>query len=278
MKKATSAIMFPGMDEPIFEAVWSEEDLAVLGKAKEVLENPGFAAKATNLIGVPMEKALQALPDNWTEKIRAVTDKSLRAAMRAATKTFVDHSEEESKDLWHKAAVTVTGAAGGVFGLPALAIELPVSTTIMLRSISDIARSEGEDIYDPWVQLSCIEVFALGGRSKSDDAQDSAYFLTRAELSRAVSEAAKYIAEKGLTGEGGPAILRFVAAVTSRFGITVSEKAAAMAVPIVGGALGGLVNLLFIDHFQDMAHGHFTVRRLERKYGEDSVRIAYNEA
>ena len=46
-----------------------------------------------------------------------------------------------------------------------LPIELPVSTIIMLRSIADIARSEGEDLSDPESALSCVQVFALGGRS-----------------------------------------------------------------------------------------------------------------
>jgi hypothetical protein len=32
---------------------------------------------------------------------------------------------------------------------------------------------------------------------------------------------------------------------------------------------------VFIDHFQQMAHGHFTVRRLERKYGASAVERAY---
>jgi hypothetical protein len=33
-------------------------------------------------------------------------------------------------------------------------------------------------------------------------------------------------------------------------------------------------NLLFIDHFQDVARGHFIVRRLERAYGAETVRAA----
>ena len=54
-----------------------------------------------------------------------------------------------------------------------------------------------------------------------------------------------------------------------------SEKAAAQAIPIVGAAGGAVINLLFIDHFQTMARGHFTVRRLERQHGVDAVREAY---
>ena len=32
-----------------------------------------------------------------------------------------------------------------------------------------------------------------------------------------------------------------------------------------------------MDHFQDMARGHFVVRRLERKYGQEEVRRLYEE-
>jgi hypothetical protein len=35
------------------------------------------------------------------------------------------------------------------------------------------------------------------------------------------------------------------------------------------------VNYAFIEHFQDVARGHFTVRRLERAYGEELVRSEY---
>lgn len=50
---------------------------------------------------------------------------------------------------------------------------------------------------------------------------------------------------------------------------------AAKSIPAIGAVLGATVNTLFIDHFQQMAQGHFTVRRLERKYGMEAVRAAY---
>ena len=37
------------------------------------------------------------------------------------------------------------------------------------------------------------------------------------------------------------------------------------------------VNYTFIEHFQDIARGHFTVRRLERTYGKDFVRKEYEQ-
>jgi hypothetical protein len=171
--------------------------------------------------------------------------------------------------------VAATGAAGGAFGLPALLVELPVSTTIMLRSIVDVARSQGERIRELETKLACLEVFALGGPSRRDDAAETGYFAVRTALATTVSEAAQYIAKRGLAQEGAPALVRFIAQIASRFGVVVSEKAAAQAVPIIGAMGGAAVNLIFIKHFQDMARGHFIVRRLERVHGQDVVRAEY---
>jgi hypothetical protein len=33
--------------------------------------------------------------------------------------------------------------------------------------------------------------------------------------------------------------------------------------------------MIFINHFQDMATGHFIVRKLERKYGAEQISKAY---
>jgi hypothetical protein len=164
-----------------------------------------------------------------------------------------------------------------VFGLGALPIELPVTTTLILRSIADIARSEGEDLSDPASKLACLEVFAMGGPTTSDDATESGYFAVRAALARAVSEATKFVAQRSAVEEGAPVIVRLLAQIAARFNTVVGEKIVAQGVPVVGALGGATINLLFIDHFQDMARGHFIVRRLERTYGGDEVRRRYEQ-
>lgn len=250
-------------------------DLNDLKKAKTLLENTGLAAKITNLIGAPIEKGFELLPDNWSSKIGKVAQASLMKAAQTAVFTMKKSSGRKSSNVFHKLAVATTGGVGGFFGLPALSIELPISTTIMLRSIADIARSEGEEISADETKLACIEVFALGGPSSRDDASESGYFAVRAALAKSVTEAAEYIAGKGIVEEGAPAILRLIVQVANRFGVQVTEKAAAQAVPAIGAAGGSIINTLFIDHFQDMARGHFIVRRLERKYGTEMVELEY---
>ena len=250
------------------------EDLADLAYAKVLLENPSVAARIANAVGTPIERVLKLLPQGASDLIGAATRKSLETALNFAILTM-DDRQQGSANWVHKTMVAVTGAAGGAFGLAALAIELPVSTVIMLRSIADIARGEGERIKSPEAKLACLEVFALGGKASARGAAESGYFAVRAALAKTLSEAAEYIAERGVAREGAPPLVRFVTQVAERFGVPVSEKVAAESFPIVGAAGGALINALFIDHFQDVARGHFIVRRLERSYDHEWVKREY---
>ncbi|WP_050988069.1 EcsC family protein [Thiothrix nivea] len=83
------------------------------------------------------------------------------------------------------------------------------------------------------------------------------------------------MASRGVTQNTAPALMRFITQIAARFGVPVTEKAIAQALPAVGVAGGALINTLFADHFQNMSRGHFTVRRLERTYGSVLVKQAY---
>ncbi len=65
--------------------------------------------------------------------------------------------------------------------------------------------------------------------------------------------------------------------IAARFGVVVSDKAAVQMVPIVGALSGSFLNLAFMRHFQDVARGHFIVRRLERTHGGEKVKEAYED-
>jgi hypothetical protein len=251
-------------------------DIEKLKSAKHILENPGIAAQLTNVIGSPIEKGIEHLPAGWRDRLVDISRDALTKAADIAVWSIDGSQSLPASDRMHQLAVSATGAAGGAFGLAALAIELPVSTTIMLRSIADIARSEGENLKAPETKLACVGVFALGGPSGSDDATESGYYVARAALGKAVTEAAGYLA-KGGTSAATPAVVRFVTQVAARFQIQVTEKAAAQAIPVLGAAGGALINNLFMSHFQNMARGHFTVRRLERAYTPELIEAHYAE-
>ncbi|MFP5392163.1 MAG: EcsC family protein [Gammaproteobacteria bacterium] len=250
------------------------EHLAELAQAKQLLENPGYVSRVTDMIGMPLEAAVNKLPAAVKARIADLTTASLGKCMDVASATLRGGAERPATRL-HSAAVALTGAAGGVFGLAGLAVELPVTTVLMLRSIADIGRANGEAIGSTEAQLACLMVFSLGGPSKADDAAESGYYAARIALSKAIAEASSYLTKNTLGKHSAPAIVRLISMIAARFNVQVSQKAAAMMVPIVGAAGGAVLNTLFINHFQDMARGHFTVRRLERAYGAEAVRAAY---
>jgi EcsC protein family len=251
------------------------DDLAALNEAVSSLERPNFLVQLTNVVGTPVEYGVTKLPRSVSKRILELTHAALQKSLRVAVLTMSSECGARRSNSMHKIIATLSGAVGGAFGLPALAIELPVSTTVMLRSIVDIARSEGENIHDVETQLACLEVFALGAHSKADDGAETGYYATRAVLARAISSAASFITQNGLAQEGAPAIVRLITKIAARFSVPVSEKFAAQALPAIGAAGGAALNLVFINHFQDMARAHFTVRRLERKYGAEGVHDEY---
>ncbi|WP_196296879.1 EcsC family protein [Xanthomonas albilineans] len=252
------------------------DDHRDLAQARALLEHPGLAAKIANAVGAPIEHLLsKRLPRVLSSRVEAISQRALRVALRSALLTLrVQEAPGKARPRLHGAAVAATGAVGGFFGLPGLVVELPLTTTLMLRSIADIARAEGERLDDPATTLACLEVLAHGG-SRQDEDSESGYFAVRAAMAQQLGAAAQYVAAHGLGSKGAPVLVSVLSRIAAKFSVTVSEKFAAQAVPLVGAASGALLNAVFIAHFQALARGHFIVRRLERRYGEAAVRQAY---
>jgi hypothetical protein len=254
----------------------SDGDREALRQAVRALEGPSFVARLSAIAGRPIALLGQALPQPAAQVVSRATETALTRALRYALKTIPKDTADPETGL-HRALAALSGAMGGALGLSMVLIELPISTTIMLRAIARIAQSEGEDLDDPATALACLQVFALGGRSGSEHLHESGYFAVRAALARSVTRAVQQVAGRGVIDESASGIVRLLSHIGSRFGAVVSQKLAAQAVPVLGALGGAAVNAAFTDHFQALARGHFTVRRLERIYGKGTVRIAYDQ-
>ena len=155
-----------GMEEevrPVPFTPLTNEELAELRFAKGLLENPGFTARMTSLLGGPIEKGMKMLPPDWNTSLNKSVRRALFKSLEVAVASLGAKQPQRDSDWLHKVMVGASGAIGGAFGLASVAVELPISTTIMLRSIADIARSEGFDVRAIETKLNCLEVFALGG-------------------------------------------------------------------------------------------------------------------
>ena len=252
-----------------------EADESALRRAVSALEHQNLATRFANTVGRQLGTLGRFVPGVLSTMVNKAAEKAIQKALSVAMNSL-GRSKPRDTRLLHKAAAAVSGAAGGVFGLSSLPVELPMSTIIILRSIADIARNEGEDLSDPEVALACLEVFALGAHEKGDEFTESGYFAVRGLLAKTIDEASKYFLAQGISDQAAPVLVRFIGQISSRFGIVVSEKLAAQALPLIGAAGGAAVNYAFADHFQSIAFGHFTVRRLERVYGGSKIRAEYD--
>jgi hypothetical protein len=250
-------------------------DQDALAAAVRRLESPSFAGRLAALAGKPVGLVQRALPATASTAVAKLTKHALEHALDVALFSLQNRRITGGRKL-HTSLAGASGAIGGAFGLAALAIELPISTTIMLRAIAAIAQQEGEDLEDPRTGLACLEVFALGGPATGEPGAEVDYFAARTMLARGLVEIADFAFDKGAVREGAPFLARYLTQIAGRFGVVVSQKVAAQAVAVLGAVGGAAVNLAFIEHFQDLARGHFTIRRLERIYGLDTVRSEYN--
>lgn len=259
----------------------NKQDLIELKKAQTILENPGFIIKVVNYFGRPIELVFEKID---SEIVNKATKKALETSLKTAINSINTNKLKTPNKKWHKFLSAASGAGGGFFGMAGLPFELPISTTIILRSIAEIAHYHGHNLNDRETQFACLEVFSLGSsKTKTDDSADSAYFAARGALAyemKLAVESVKGMSEKAIQealAKGQmPILVKLINSIASRFGVTVSEKLIAQSVPFIGAAGGATINTLFAHHFQEMAEGHFIVKKLEKKYGEDVVKEYYN--
>lgn len=251
----------------------AHEDALV--RAVQSLERPGFAAKLADYAGQPINRVLRMMPRMATERLDQIVRTSILKCLQVAIDSL-DDTPVPPMPWLSSTMAGITGGIGGVFGWAALPIELPITTTLMLRGIADIARHQGEDLSRIDGRLACMEVFALGG-NRAENRMNVGYYAARAFLARLTGEASSYLVERGVASASAPVVTGFISEITSRYGLVVSDRVAASAVPVIGAIGGATINVIFMDHFQRIAEGHFTVRRLERRYGVEAIERRYAE-
>jgi len=204
-----------------------------------------------NIIGGQAEALLNTLPTEMRDRLGDGTEQALTLAMQAAHRS---RGVVGGQPQWlNRVVTTAMGAAGGVGGLPSAMAELPVTTTILLRAIQDVASEHGFDPDEDSVQFDCIQVFAAAGPLDHQDGSDLAFLSTRVAVT-------------------GAAMQALIARVAPRLATVLGQKLAAQAVPVLGAAAGAATNYAYTSYYQQMAHVHFGLRRLaiaaDRDHGD----------
>lgn len=197
-------------------------------------------------IGGSAQGLIERLPRFVRSRLDGLTLAALNRAFAAATRTR--RYVRDRGDWFNRLASTVSGAAGGVAGLPGAMIELPVTVTMLLRAILDIAEEHGLDPDSDEVRIEALRVFAAAGPMSEDDGTDLG--LLAAKLS--------------ITGQ---TVQGIIARIAPRLAAVLGQKLAAQATPVFGALAGASINYTFARYYQEIARVHFGVLRLSQETG-----------
>jgi len=201
----------------------------------------GVGINVLNLIGGRAENLLEKLPAPVRKELDRATIAALEYAMTAA---HASRGRVPDQSSWlNSAASAAMGAAGGFGGLPTALIELPVTTTLLLRVIEGVAVEYGFDPELESVRFDCVQVFSAAGPLAEDDGSDLAFLAARLALS-------------------GKAVQTIIHKVAPRLAVVMGQKLAAQTVPVLGAVAGAATNYAYTSYYQDMAHVHFGLRKL----------------
>ena len=238
---------------PLTEAALA--DVAALA-ARQKRAN-GVLMKAVNFAGGQVEDGLKLLPKALRGQIESAVKAALLRSYDLASRSR--RGGVLGSDRAHRVIGTVSGALGGIGGLPTALAELPVATTLIFRAVQGVAAQYGEDPLTPETRIECLRVFGAGGPGAADDAVDTSFIGARLSLT-------------------GPALGKIIAKVAPRFGAVLSQKLLTQAVPIIGAAAGAGTNYAFVDYYIEMAHVHFGLRKVARVHGTVAVADVFHRA
>ena len=141
-------------------------DLAALEAAVAALEKSSFAGRLSGLIGQQVGFAGRVLPEKLQQVSASAARSALQAALSVALSSLKGKPVADTR-MRHRQLAMISGALGGAMGLASLPVELPISTTIMLRAIADIARAEGEDFSQPQGAMACSKSSRLADMART---------------------------------------------------------------------------------------------------------------
>ncbi len=206
----------------------------------------GLGIELLSKVGNSADGLIQRLPAFVRVRLDGITRFALNRAFSAASgsrRYFRDRG-----DWFNRMATSVSGAAGGAGGFAGAMVELPVTVTLLLRAMLGIAAEHGLDPDSDEVRLECLRIFAAAGPMADDD--DADFGLLAARLS--------------ITGQ---TVQGLISKVAPKLSISLGQKLAVQAAPVLGAFVGASINFTFVRYYQEMARVHFGIMRLAKETG-----------
>lgn len=214
--------------------------------ARRYLKAGGLAMELLNAVGGKAEGLIERLPKPVRSRMDRITLAALNRAFDAASRSRGVLANRG--DWFNRALSTASGAAGGLAGFAGAAVELPVTVTLLLRAIMDIAAEHGFDPDSEEARTEALHVFATAGPFSGDEGADLGLIAARMTIT-------------------GQTVQTLIAKVAPKLSASLAQKMAAQAVPILGAFAGATINYSFASYYQEIARVQFGLMRLSHETG-----------
>lgn len=214
--------------------------------AQRYVDAGGLGMEIMNVVGNSAEGLFDRLPGFIRNRMERLTHTALSRAMTAASGSR--RVLRDRGDWFNRMASTFSGAAGGAGGFAGAVIELPLTVTLLLRAMLDIADEHGLDPESDEVRMECLRVFATAGPMDDDDGTDMGLLAARLSIT-------------------GQTVQSLITAVAPKLSVSLGQKLAAQAAPIFGAFVGASINYTFTRYYQELARVHFGMMRLAKETG-----------
>jgi len=179
--------------------------------------------------------------------------------------------------LLGSATTLVEGVPGAQFIIPSLMLaDVTASVALLSRQTCRLASVYG---FSPKAAENLPHVLAaLAPQTETADegyiALKSAVVASIRETSRFTARTAGVMIDRPLLQREAPQMIRLIAYVAERLGVTITQKELGILVPIAGAVLNSSINMAFQQVSHQTAKDYFRQLLLEDRYGDELVAVA----
>jgi hypothetical protein len=178
------------------------------------------------------------------------------------------------------ATTLVEGVPGASLIIPSLILaDVTASLTLLSRQTCYVASSYG---FSPEQTENLPHI--IGSLAPHTGMTEEGYYTLKTAVAAAIRESAGFASrtagvmiDRSVLEHEAPQMIRLVASVAKRLGVTVTQKELGVLIPVAGAILNSSINIAFQHVCYQNAKDYFRLLLLEERYGNELVAVAISQ-
>jgi hypothetical protein len=178
------------------------------------------------------------------------------------------------------ATTLVEGVPGATLIIPSLILaDVTASLTLLSRQTCYVASAYG---FSPERIENLPHI--IGSLAPHTGTSDEGYYSLKTAVAAAIRESSGFASrtagvmiDRSVLEHDAPQMVRLIASVAKRLGVTVTQKELGVLIPVAGAILNSSINIAFQHVCYQNAKDYFRLLLLEERYGGELVAVALSQ-